>query len=100
MAKRQKVKLDDEEQTTLDAFETAVAEGKIKSVPHVTEEIQRFKTIAQASSNKAKRVSLRMTEWDFNKAQEAALREGMPYQTLLASIVHKYLSGQLVPKHN
>lgn len=72
--------------------------GKIKSIPHVKEEIERFKVIAQASSHKAKRVSLRMTEWDFIKAQETALREGMPYQTLLASVIHKYLSGQLVVK--
>ena len=100
MVKRQKGDLDEEEQATLDAFEIAFAKGKIKSVPHVNEEISRFKTISQTSGNKAKRVSLRMTEWDFNKAQEAALREGMPYQTLLASVVHKYLTGQLVPRHD
>jgi predicted DNA binding CopG/RHH family protein len=99
MTKKQKVKLAPEEQATLDAFEKAFSEGKIKSIPHVAEEIERFKIIAQASANKAKRVSLRMTEWDFNKAQVAALREGMPYQTLLASVIHKYLTGQLVSKH-
>lgn len=98
MTKKQKIKLDKEEQATLEAFENALLKGKIKSVPHVKEEIQRFQAIAQASGNKAKRVSLRMTEWDFNKAQETALREGMPYQTLLASVIHKYLSGQLIAK--
>lgn len=99
MVKRQKTKLDAQEQATLDAFEKAFEKGKIKSVPEVEDEIERFKVIAQASGNKAKRVSLRMTEWDFNRAQEAALREGMPYQTLLASVIHKYLSGQLIFKH-
>jgi predicted DNA binding CopG/RHH family protein len=99
MVKKHKVDLNDEEQATLDAFEKALESGTIKSIPHVKDEMKRFKAMAQASGNKAKRVSLRMTEWDFNKAQEAALREGMPYQTLLASVVHKYLSGQLIQKH-
>jgi predicted DNA binding CopG/RHH family protein len=36
-----------------------------------------------------------MTEWDFARIQEEALKEGLPYQTLLSSIIHKYLTGQL-----
>ncbi|MFO1258854.1 MAG: hypothetical protein U1E78_10670 [Gammaproteobacteria bacterium] len=96
MTKKSKAKLDAEEQAILDSFDQAFDAGKIKSVPHVKKEIERFKNAAVASGNKSKRVSLRMTDWDFNKAQEAGLREGMPYQTLLASIIHKYLTGQLV----
>ncbi len=94
-----KTKLDAEEQETLDAFEKAFDKGKIKSIPLARKKIEAFKAIAKASVNKSKRVSLRMTEWDFDKAQETALREGLPYQTLLSSIIHKYLSGQLVGKH-
>lgn len=99
MTNVRKPKLDAEEQETLDAFEEAFNKGKIKSLPHVRKKIESFKAIAKASGNKAKRVSLRMTEWDFAKAQETALREGLPYQTLLSSIIHKYLTGQLVGKH-
>lgn len=99
MTNVRKVKLDAEEQTTLDAFEEALDKGKINSVPHVRQKIDAFKAIAKASGNKAKRVSLRVTEWDFDKAQETALQEGLPYQTLLASIIHKYFTGQLVGKH-
>ena len=98
MIKNQNINLDNEEQSILDAFEDAMVTGAIKSVADVGEEIRRFKAIAKASNNKVKRVSLRMTEWDFNKAQEAALREGIPYQTFLASVVHRYLSGQLVTR--
>lgn len=36
-----------------------------------------------------------MTEWDYEKAQEKAMQEGIPYQTYLASLIHKALSGQL-----
>lgn len=50
MQKKQKVKLDAEEQATLEAFETAFATGKIKSIPHVKEEIERLKIIARTSA--------------------------------------------------
>lgn len=99
MTNLRKSKLDAEEQATLNAFEAAFDKGKIKNVPHVSKKMEAFKAIAKASGNKANRVSLRVTEWDFDKAQETALREGLPYQTLLSSIIHKYLTGQLVVKH-
>lgn len=99
MPKLHKPKLDREEQATLEAFEKALEANTIKSVPHARKKIEEFKLIAKAAGNKAKRISLRMTEWDFNKAQETALQEGLPYQTLLSSVIHKYLTGQLVVKH-
>lgn len=39
-----------------------------------------------------------MTEKDFDSAQVQAMEAGIPYQTFLASIVHKYLTGQLVER--
>ncbi len=41
-----------------------------------------------------------MTEWDYDKAQKQALKEGIPYQTLLSSIIHKYFSGQLASSNH
>ena len=41
----------------------------------------------------------RMTEWDFTRIQEEALKEGLPYQSLLSSIIHKYLTGQFKEDH-
>jgi predicted DNA binding CopG/RHH family protein len=96
MAIKKKVKLDAEEQATLNAFEGLFDEAQIKSVPNVKKQIRHVKAIAKYSANKNKRVSLRMTEWDFNKLQEKALQEGLPYQTYLSSIIHKYLSKQLI----
>ena len=46
--------------------------------------------------NKTRRINLRLTERDFELAHVRALEEGMPYQTLLASVIHKYLTGRLV----
>ncbi len=88
--KERKMKLDSEEQTILEAFES----GKLSSVPDVEKEIKRTQKIFKAFGNKTRRVNLRMTEWDFSLAKEKALQEGLPYQTFLASVLHKYLTGQ------
>lgn len=94
MKRRVRQKLDAEEKEILDAFES----GKLRSVPHVKEEKKRFQHIAKAHGLKNKRVSLRMSDWDFIRIQEEALKEGLPYQSLLSSIIHKYLTGQFHEK--
>jgi predicted DNA binding CopG/RHH family protein len=88
--KRRKEKLSAEEKDILNAFES----GKLRSVPKVASEKKRLQSIAKAHGLKNRRVSLRMTEWDFARIQEEALKEGLPYQSLLSSIIHKYLTGQ------
>ena len=47
---------------------------------------------------KTRRVNLRVTERDFNRAHARAREEGIPYQTLLSSVIHKYLAGRLTDK--
>ena len=93
--KRYKQKLSSEEQAILNAFES----GKLKSVSNVKAEKKRIQSIAKAHGLKNRRVSLRMSEWDFTRIQEEALKEGLPYQSLLSSIVHKYLTGQFHDSH-
>ncbi len=90
-----KYKLDTEEQEILDAFK----QGKLKSVPDVQEEIEIARKAARNTFNKTKRVNLRLTERDFELAHVKALKEGLPYQTLLSSIIHKYLTEQLIETH-
>ena len=51
---------------------------------------------ARNTFNKTRRVNLRVTERDFNLAHGRAREEGIPYQTLLSSVIHKYLSGRLI----
>ena len=93
--KQRKQKLNAEEKAILKAFES----GKLRSVPKLQTEKKRLQNIAKAHGIKNRRVSLRMTEWDFSRIQEEALKEGLPYQSLLSSIVHKYLTGQLKDDH-
>ena len=53
---------------------------------------------ARNTFNKTRRVNLRVTERDFMLAHSRAREEGVPYQTLLSSVIHKYLSGRLTEK--
>ncbi len=89
-----KYRLDDDEREILGEFER----GELRSVPNVKEEMEAARLAARNTFNKTRRVNLRMTERDFNLAHLRAREEGLPYQTLLSSVIHKYLSGRLVEK--
>ena len=85
--------LDPEELDVLNAFE----QGKLKSVA-TKSELARFKAAARATAIKDKRVNIRLSSGDLSDLQVRALQEGVPYQTLIASIVHKYVTGRLAEK--
>ena len=89
-----KYKLDDEERDILEKFEL----GELPSVPDVKQEMEAARKSARATFNKTRRVNLRMTERDFSLAHARAREEGLPYQTLLSSVIHKYLTGRLTEK--
>ena len=89
-----KYKLDQEEKEILEAFER----DELKSVPNAVQEIVEARQAARNTFNKTKRVNLRLTERDFHITHVKALEEGLPYQTLLSSIIHKYLTGRLIDK--
>jgi predicted DNA binding CopG/RHH family protein len=89
-----KYKLDPKEREIEAAFER----GEYVPVKNMEKEIQSLQRAAKAHGNKNKRINIRMTSWDYRKAQEKALMEGLPYQTFLASVLHKYLSGQLIER--
>jgi len=59
---------------------------------------QRKKKAIEAARNtlkKDKRINLRLSQKDYHQIQIKAIEEGIPYQTLISSIVHKYLNGAL-----
>ena len=90
------MRLTREEQELLDSVE----QGEWARVEGFEQEVARYREAARATMRKDKRVNIRMTERDFVHFQKAALREGLPYQTLISSILHKYISGRLVEKAN
>ena len=62
------------------------------------EEIERLQTIARNTLENRKRVSMRTRTIDLNKVKYLAEKEGLPYTSLMASVIHKYVTGQLVEK--
>jgi predicted DNA binding CopG/RHH family protein len=81
-----------------DAYEadvlSAFERGTLKSVA-TRAELAKFKAAARATAIKDRRVNIRLSSGDLQDIQVKALAEGMPYQTLIASVLHKYVSGRL-----
>jgi len=77
-----------EEQELLDAFE----KGEFKSVPNLEEQKEYFRKIARNTLNKARNINIRLSERDLSRLKRKAAEEGLPYQTLASSILHKFAS--------
>ena len=72
--------------------------GELRSVTGLEGEMTTARQAARNTFKKTRRVNLRVTERDFHLAHARARQEGVPYQTLLGSVIHKYLSGRLVER--
>ena len=83
-------KVDVYEQEILKAFDS----GKLKSVA-TKSELEKFKEAARATAIKDRRVNIRLSSIDLSDIQVRAMEEGVPYQTLIASVLHKYVTGRL-----
>ena len=62
-------------------------------------DIERYKGAAKNTFRKDKRVNIRISGMDLELLQERALIEGLPYQTLMSSVLHKYVTGRLTDKN-
>ncbi len=87
------VPIDHDESDLLQAFE----QGQLKSVA-TKSELARFKAAARATALKDRRVNIRLSSGDLSDIQVKALEEGVPYQTLIASVLHKYVTGRLTER--
>ena len=56
---------------------------------------RRYEEYARTSLTKQKRINIRMTERDLKKIQAKAIEEGIPYQTLISMLIHKYNEGKV-----
>jgi predicted DNA binding CopG/RHH family protein len=85
----------------IDAYESEVLaafdKGELKSVASKAE-LAKFKAAARATALKDKRVNIRLSSGDLQDIQVKALEQGMPYQTLIASVLHKYVTGRLAER--
>jgi predicted DNA binding CopG/RHH family protein len=82
---------DKEEQELMKSIET---EAWV-SVNNLEEEIKKAKKAAEATLKKSERMNIRISPNDLRRLKIKAMEEGMPYQTLVSSIIHKYLIGRL-----
>ena len=89
-----KYKLDKEERKILDAIES----GQWESVKPSHSELEHYATVARSTLRKDQRMNIRISKADLNRIKAKAAEEGVPYQTLVASVIHKYVSGRLLPE--
>lgn len=87
-------KLDQKEKELLESVERR----KWRTVRGVRSEARRYQKYAEATSKKDRRVNIRISRKDLEAIQKRALEEGIPYQTLISSLLHKYVSGRLIEK--
>jgi len=83
--------LSEEEQAELEKIETAFERGELKGLSDsdLEKEKKRLQQIARNTMNKTRNINIRLTERDLYKLKAKAVEEGIPYQTLAASILHK-----------
>jgi predicted DNA binding CopG/RHH family protein len=86
-----KIKLDKEEQDILDSFER----GEWKPVKNRKREIKRHEQYARNTIKKDKRVNIRISSKDLEEIQSIAVADGIPYQTLMSSVLHRFVGGRL-----
>ena len=88
------MKYDKEEKELIDSIEN----DEWQSISNLQEEIKKSKEYVNATLKKDQRMNIRITKKDIDALKVKAVKEGIPYQTLVSSIIHKYLSGKLIEK--
>jgi predicted DNA binding CopG/RHH family protein len=89
-------KLDNEEQALSDSVDS----GEWASVKKLAQEQAKAKLAAANYFRKSARINIRISEIDLEHIKQRAAYEGLPYQTLIASILHKYAAGHLQEKRD
>jgi predicted DNA binding CopG/RHH family protein len=87
-----KTKLTKEEKEILDSFE----KGEWVPVADLSKRKRELAEYARNTLRKDKRLNIRISERDLIELQRKAVKEGLPYQTYVSSIIHKFINGTLV----
>ena len=69
-----------------------------KSAKKLKEQKEQYRAYARATLRKDKRINIRISEKDLLALQRRAVRQGIPYQTLISSVLHKYVNGGFTEK--
>ena len=87
-------KLNAEEREILEAFEA----NQLKPIENRDAELKEHQKYAEATFKKDRRINIRISNRDLQALKKRALAEGIPYQTLVSSILHKYVDDRLVDR--
>ncbi|MDP3331763.1 MAG: antitoxin [Methylococcaceae bacterium] len=83
----------------LSAEEKAIIEyvegNEANSIDDVENEKNRYKQIAITQMSKKKAISIRLLESDIERIKAKSLSQGLPYQTLISSLIHQYANGKI-----
>jgi predicted DNA binding CopG/RHH family protein len=85
------MKYDKDEKGILDVLE----KGTMKLSTPSKKEIESIKAAANSTLKKEKRITIRLYDHDFIGIQKKAMEMGMPYQTLISGIIHRYIEGDI-----
>jgi predicted DNA binding CopG/RHH family protein len=88
------MKYDKEEKIIVDAYE----KGNLKLAKPSKKEIEAIKATAKKTLVKDRRITIRLYDHDYQGIQKKAIEMGIPYQTLISGIIHRYIEGDLTPK--
>jgi predicted DNA binding CopG/RHH family protein len=85
-------KLDEEEKTLIESYD----KDEWQSVKGFNEEKKKYRRYARNTLLKNKRINIRISEKDLINLKAKSIEEGIPYQSLISSVLHKYVNGKLV----
>ena len=88
------MKYDKEEKVIIGAYER----GTMKLSTPSRREIEAIKATAKKTLVKNKRITIRLYDHDYQGIQKKAMEMGIPYQTLISGIIHRYIEGELTSK--
>ncbi len=94
ISKKSFMPIDQEEKELMESIER----DEWQPVKNIEPEKEQAMAAARNTLKKDKRINLRLTQKDYHQIQIKAIEEGLPYQTLISSLVHKYLNGSLASR--
>ena len=78
----------------------SVERGEWKSVARLPAAVKRYREYTESAFKKNRRVNITLSGNDLDAIQKRAIEEGVPYQTLISSLIHKYATGRLLEGPN
>jgi len=90
--------MEEKMKVALDDYEQSIEDSAAAFAPLSAAEKNEVEYIINAA-NKTRNINIRISEYDIAKVKQRATEEGIPYQTLISSVIHKYITGKLLDEN-